>query len=187
MSEIKLLSLDISSTTIGWAVFKYNKDEFDLIDYGFIKPPKKNKGSISFRLNETMSLIKNLISKHGPDQIAVEDYAKGFSAKRSHANTIITLSTFNETVCLAAYQSLNKDVCRYPVATIRSRVGKLFGIKTVSKEDIFSLICQNATRFKLKLNKQGNVQKENMDTVDGIAVGIAHMLVEGCHAKRYSL
>lgn len=187
MSYTKLLSLDISSSTIGWAIFEYNTEEFRLLDFGYLKPPKKIKGSVSYRLNETMKLIINIINNHNPNEVAVEDYAKGFSAKRSHANTIITLSTFNETVCLAAYQSLNKDVFRYPVATIRSRVGKLFGVKTVSKDEIYSLINRHAAIFKPKLNKQGNIQKENMDIVDGIAVGIAHILVGGCCAKRYSI
>lgn len=183
----KVLSLDISSSTIGWSTIEYNKDEFKLLDYGWLKPPKKAKGSLSFRLNDTVEMITNLIGCHHPDEIAVEDYARRFSRGRSTANTIIVLSTFNEVVCLTAYRIMKKDVYRYPVATIRSQVGKLFNTKLVSKDDIFPAIESRASIFKKQLNRNNKTKSESMDAVDAIAVGITHALKENCSAKKYYL
>jgi len=45
----KLISLDISSSTVGWALFSFSKDEFSLIEYGHIKPEKSSKGSLAYR------------------------------------------------------------------------------------------------------------------------------------------
>lgn len=183
----KVLSLDISSSTIGWSSFVYNDEEFTLINYGWIKPPKKTKGSVSYRLNETMTLIKELVDQVKPDEVAVEDYAKRFSSGKSRANTIIVLANFNEACCLACYQEMKKDVYRYPVMTIRSQVGKLLGQKIVSKDEVFPAIEKNAVVFKRTLNRNNNLKKECLDAVDAIAVGITHILKEGCSAKRYHI
>jgi Holliday junction resolvasome RuvABC endonuclease subunit len=183
----KVLSLDISSSTIGWSLMEYDTKSFKLLEYGYLKPPKSTKGSLSFRLNGTVDMITDLISKTHPDEIAVEDYARRFSKGRSTAHTIIILSTFNEVVCLTAFRIMKKDVFRYPVATIRSQVSKLFGLKIVSKDDIFPEIKSRAKIFKTELNRNNNLKKESMDVADAIAVGIAHALKENCSAKTYNL
>lgn len=183
----RVLSLDISSSTIGWAVIEYDSSSFSLIKYGFLKPPNSTKGSLSFRLSKTVDMIEDLILQTNPDEVAVEDYAKRFSKKKSTAHTIITLSTFNEVVCLTAYRKMTKDVFRYPVMTIRSQVGKLFGVKIISKDDIFPEIVSRATLFKPQLNKNNNIKKESFDIVDALGVGITHILKESPNAKRYNL
>jgi Holliday junction resolvasome RuvABC endonuclease subunit len=183
----KVLSLDISSSTIGWSLIEYDSQSFTLIDYGYLKPPKSSKGSLSYRLNETVSMITNLITQHHPDEVAVEDYARKFTKGRSTAHTIIILSTFNEVVCLTAYRIMKQDAYRYPVSTIRSQVGKLFGTKIVSKDDIFPEITQRAKIFQAQLNRNNNIKKESMDVADAIAVGIAHVLKRSPNAKRYSI
>lgn len=183
----KVLSLDISSSTIGWALIEYNKEEINLLEYGYIKPPKKKRGSLSLRLSKTVDMITELIADTHPDEVAVEDYARKFSKGRSTANTIIILSTFNETVCLTAFRIMSKDVFRYPVATIRSHVGKLFETKIVSKDDVFPEIVKKSKIFKVELNRNNNTKKESGDVADAIACGLTHALKEGCSAKRYSL
>lgn len=183
----KVLSFDISSSTIGWTLMEYDQSSFNLMDFGYIKPPKKEKGSISFRLNSTNNSIEDLIKKHCPDEVAVEDYAKRFSGGRTTANTIIILSTFNEIVCLAAFRVMGMDAYRYPVVRIRSQVGKLFGIKIVSKDDIFPEIVKRSTFFVPQKNKNNNTKIEYMDVADAIAVGITHILNRSPDAKRYSL
>lgn len=181
----KILSFDISSSTIGWSLLGHNNDEIRLIEYGYIKPMKKNKGTMSSRLNDTFLKIKNLVSDLSPDDIAVEDYVKRFTKNKSSANTIIILSTFNEVTCLACYQALGKDVYRYPVSTVRSHVGKLFEEKMVSKDDIYSAILDRALIFKISLNRINNPRKENEDIADSIAVGLTHVIKENPNVKKY--
>lgn len=142
---------------------------------------------MSLRLNGTFDMITNLISKYQPDEVAVEDYARRFSKGRSSANTIIVLSTFNEVVCLAAYRALNKDVFKYPAVTVRSQVGKLFGTKIVSKENVFLEILLRSRKYQIELTRYKNIKEECMDVVDAIAVGIAHISKRSSNAKRYSI
>lgn len=183
----KVLSLDISSSTIGWSLIEYDNQSFTLIDYGYLRPPKSSKGSLSYRLNETVNMITNLISQHHPDEVAVEDYARRFTSGRSTAHTIIILSTFNEVICLTAYRMMKQDVFRYPVSTIRAQVGSLFGVKIVSKNDIFPEIKHRGNIFQAQLNRNNNIKKENMDVADAIAVGITHVLKRSPNAKRYRI
>ncbi len=173
-----LLSLDISSSTIGYAIFEYDQHVTTLKFYGHIKPPskKKAKGSLSYRLDKTLLLIDNLLLKYQPDEICVEDYAKRFSAGRSRAHTIILLSCFNELISLKCYQYSGQETFRYPVVTIRSQVGKLFKLKTVSKDEIFDLIIANCKIYQKSFNKKNTLLKECFDEVDAVAVGITHIL-----------
>ena len=105
----RVLSFDISSSTIGWSILKYNKDKYILEEYGHIKPPKKEKDK-TIKLSETYTLIKDLLLDKNPDEIAVEQYANKFTKGRSSANTIIVLSTYNEMVKLCCYREKNNFV-----------------------------------------------------------------------------
>jgi hypothetical protein len=181
----KILGLDISSSTIGYSVFEFDNKTITLLNYGYIKPPNKSKGSISLRLEKTGDLIRDLLLKFEPDYVAVEDYAKRFSAGRSHANTIIILSVFNEQVCLECFKYLKKDVYRYPVLTIRSQMSKLLNVKIVSKDDIYNEILKHCNIFKSSFNKNGTMRKEDMDVVDSMAVSLTFILKEHNNGQSY--
>lgn len=62
-----ILSLDMSTTCTGWAVFK---DE-NLEDYGKIIPNKDKEWQL--RLQETAAEIKSIIIKYQPYKIIAED------------------------------------------------------------------------------------------------------------------
>lgn len=174
----KLLSLDISSSTIGWALFHYDDNSAKLVSYGHIKPMSKDKanGSLPKRLDDANNKLIDLLNINDIEEVAVEDYAKRFSKGKSQANTIIMLAVFNEISCLSAYKKTGMEPLRYPVATIRKCVGDLFGVKIVSKDDIFPEIVKNCTHFNTVINKVGNVKKECGDEADAIAVGIATIM-----------
>ncbi len=173
---MRILSFDISSSCIGWALFKLDEEEATLIDYGNIKPPKKEKGSLSFRLKKTEDEVLKIIGKYNPDEVAIEDYAKRFSMGRSTANTIIMLSVFNEVTTLLCYKNLGKDPFRYPVITIRSCIGKFYGEKIVSKDDIFPAITSRSKIFLTRQSNRGNLLSECLDEGDAIAVGMTHLI-----------
>ena len=173
---MRILSLDISSSCIGWALFEENDGTAQLVTFGHIKPPKKEKGSLSFRLQKTEDELRKIIGTYKPNQVAIEDYAKRFSMGRSTANTIIMLSVFNEVLTLLCFKEVGADPYRYPVITIRSCLGKHFGQKIVSKDDIFPVITSNAKTFLTRQNKKGNLAKECFDESDAIAVGMTHII-----------
>lgn len=184
---MRILSLDISSSCIGWALFEENDGDAILITFGHIKPPKKEKGSLSYRLQKTEDELRKIINKYNPNQVAIEDYAKRFSMGRSTANTIIMLSVFNEVLTLLCFKQISADPYRYPVVTIRSCLSKHFGQKIVSKDDIFPAISSNAQIFLTRQNKKGNLAKECYDEGDAIAVGMTHLIKTVKNLKSLSI
>lgn len=183
----RVLGLDISSSTIGWALIKFNDEIVELESHGHIKPPAKKKGCMGFRLSTTSDEIRNLIKNLSPDIVAVEDYAKKFSSKKSSAHTIIVLATFNEVCAMIAYQELGKDVWRCAATSIRSILSKHFDIKSVSKDEIFSVIQTHCKRFETKMNRIGNTKTESKDEADAVAVSLAYVLEEYNNGQTYRI
>lgn len=183
-----VLGLDISSSTIGYALLQYDDElNVNLIDYGFIKPPKATKGSLAFRANEAMKKCNILMSKLQPNSIAIEAYASKFSAGRSTANTIITLSVVNEAVSIGCINTLGFDPIKYPVVTIRSVLSKYLSMQIVSKDDVYPAICNNFKSFSPPTNRKGLPAKEAGDIADAIAVALTHIIKEGSNGKANSV
>jgi Holliday junction resolvasome RuvABC endonuclease subunit len=172
----KILSFDVSSSTIGYSVIEYDLNSINLVEYGNVKPPKSDKGSLSYRALSAVKSITTIVERVKPDEVAIEDYAKRFSAGRSTARTIIVLSFFNELMCLTVLDKLNIEAYRYPVITIRSSISHHLSIKTISKEDMFKVICDNFKNFLPKKNKVGGIKEESFDEADAIAVGFCHAI-----------
>ena len=175
---IKVLGLDISSSTIGWATLSMQKGSVSLDEYGYISPPKSKKGSLTFRVSETFDEISDFIEDKKPDLVVIEAYANKFPAGRSTARTIIVLSVFNEVISMAALRFLKKDPIRYPVVTVRASLSKLAKKKISSKEECFEFICDHFPSFELRNNKVGNIAKECYDEADAIAVALTYYIKE---------
>jgi len=176
ISMPKILGLDISSNTIGYAVIEYDDKNISLIKTGHIKPPPSSKGSLTFRAMKASEKIKSLLLTEAPDSVAVEAYASRFTAGRSTARTIIVLSFFNELVSLICLQTLGYETDKYPVTSVRSVISKHLNIKSVSKDDIFNLMKTTFPSFKFDLNRVGNISKEYFDQADAIAVAYCHAI-----------
>jgi len=180
----KILGLDISSSTIGWALLKVKNGSFSLDAYGHIKPTKsKKKGkdiSLSERLSDTYDSMSELFSNINPDDIIVEKYANRFTAGRSTARTIMMLSTFNELISFCSYREMSKLTHQYAPITIRSSISKFFDKKLKSKDDAFEFVCENISNFQTKTNRVGNMKKESYDEADAICVALCHYI------KKYS-
>lgn len=175
---IKVLGLDISSSTIGWAALGLSKDEVTLEEYGFVSPPKSNKGSLTFRVNEAFDELSDLIKSKSPEIVVIESYANKFPSGRSTARTIIVLSVFNEVISMAALRATGEEPIKYPVATIRSKLSKIAGKKISSKEECFDFIVERFPSFVLRKNRSGNISKECFDEADAIAVALTYYVKE---------
>lgn len=179
-----VLGLDISSSTIGYALLQYDDLlNINLIEYGFIKPPKSTKGSLAFRANEAVKKCNALMSKMLPTSVAIEAYANKFSAGRSTANTIITLSVMNEAVSIGCINTMGIDPIKYPVVTIRSVLSKHLSMQIVSKDDVYPAICNSFKSFLAPTNRRGLPAKEAGDIADAIAVALTHIIKEGSNGK----
>ena len=171
-----VLGLDISSTTIGWAMISYDKENYSLESYGHIKPSKNKKYSKIEKLSMTYDMVKEVVHKLNPDEIAIEQYASKFSSGRSTARTIIVLSTYNEALSLCCYREFGKIPFRYAPVTIRSSISKYFDKKIKSKDDAFEFVCNNVSNFKTKTNRLLNIKKESYDEADAICVALCHFI-----------
>lgn len=177
---MKILSLDISSATIGWASLE-NSGTIGLLDYGHIKPLTKKKadGNLSLRLKDTRNKIEAMIKEQQPELIIIEDYAKKFSSGRSSANTIILLAVFNETVALSCYDYNGKSVERATVRTLRSYMEKKFKVDLKGKEDVIKFVKSYFDdKFTITLNRNNNIKKECEDEADAIILGLYYLLKE---------
>lgn len=184
----KVIGLDISSSTVGWATFIVENDSCKLDEYGYIKPMKSAKGSLSARASHYLDQISDLLQAKKPDFVAIEAYVNKFSKGRSTARTIIVLSVFNEITSIASIRTLSKEPHRYPVATIRSSLSKISGNKISSKEEAFEFIKNTfSEKFKIRNKKTGKIKDECFDEADAIAVGLTHIFKELKNGKRLNI
>lgn len=172
---MRVLGLDVSSSTIGWALLEVeatgSSHKVSLLDVGFIKPPKN--GSIIERLAATRTDIKALIEKLQPTKIAIEDIVQ-FMAGASTAKTIIILTAFNRMVGLVAHDYLAqyKETPEF-FSVMAIRHGLKTGKKFPKKEDMPKLVCKQLnTKLNPILNKVGKVKPETYDRADAIAVAL---------------
>ena len=163
-----ILSLDVSSTTIGVAVLAIIKNQPKLIACSYIKPPKD--GRIFERLAKTQEEIINLIAKYQPTIVAIEDIAQ-FIPRKSTANTIITLAVFNRMVGLTVYNMTGKSPEMYSVMTIRH--GMKATKKLPDKEEIPALVeSLLGIKFPYEYTKKGKIKVESYDMADATILGL---------------
>lgn len=177
-----ILAFDVSSTTIGWCSLGWDEsnNDINLIDMGFIKPPKK--GSIIERIVETRNKVQKVIVDSKPDYIAIEDIIQ-FMKGKSTAKTIIMLTTFNRMIALTSYDYLGKEPSLYSVMTIRH--GLKFGKDLPKKEDMPDLVSKHLRiTFPYEYGKKGQIKAESYDKADGVAVALYHAFVLAGKTKR---
>ena len=174
----RILGLDISSSTIGWAVLVDSSDKITLESYGHIKPPPSKSGSLTHRINSAFDSVSLLLSDLDPDFVAIEAYANKFTSGRSSARTIMVLSVFNELSALACLRALNYEPKRYNVLSIRSIISKFYNTKIVSKDETFDFIRSKFNNFSILKNRNDNIKKECYDEADAIAVALSHIISE---------
>jgi Holliday junction resolvasome RuvABC endonuclease subunit len=180
----KVLSLDVSSTTIGWSLISESEGLIKVIKHGHIKPPKSDL-SLARRALKSQYLLKSLIKDLKPDSVAIEEYVTKFSKGRSTAKTIVVLSVFNEAMTMACIEELDKDPDRLSVLSIRSLISKTFDEKITSKEECFEFI-KKIPSFTVNLNKKNEIKKETYDEADAVAVGISS-IIRSNNGKRFTL
>ena len=175
----KILGIDVSSTTCGWCVLEIDDVTNDIVylDSGFHKPLKT--GSIIERIVHTRDTIENLIEKHQPDYIGIEDIIQ-FMKGASTAKTIIMLTTFNRMIGLCSFDFLKKsgkekNLALFNVLSIRHAIkDKIFP----KKEEIPELVAKHLNiKFPYLINKNKKIRVESYDVADGMAVALYYAMV----------
>lgn len=168
-----ILSFDISSTCIGYAVLTWNDktNKIKFIKCNNYKPTKE--GNILERLMKTKIVIQEIIKTVSPDYIAIEDIIQ-FMAGKSTAKTIITLTSFNRMLGLLAYEYLGRTPELYNVMSIRH--GLKLTKELPKKEDMLQLVEYHLNTTLPKIYKKNKIdyRDETYDQADAVAVGLYH-------------
>ena len=151
---MKILGIDPGTKVMGYGVIETENDDVALVDYGAIVPPEKE--AIAVRLSHIFKELQNVISRHRPDAVAVE---QPFIAKNVKSALAIGRA---QAVALLAAADRGLPAYEYTPAQVKQRVAN-YGAS--SKEQI-----QEMVRLQLGLPE---VPRPD-DAADALAVAICH-------------
>lgn len=171
----RILSLDISTTTIGISVLEHNNGKnIKLLHQEFYKPPKID---IFEMLLDVSNHMRSIYDTWKPDEIAIEEFIQ-FMKGGSGAKTIIPLAVLNRVIGFCFFIWTGQTPILYSVMTIRHTIK--FGKKIPPKEDIPEIVAKHLQiefPYYYKTNKRGKqtIMTESYDVADSIAVGLTHI------------
>lgn len=184
----KVLGLDVSTKTIGIALFDINSEK--LLELTHLSPVPKS---------EMNSKIEELIVKSTLFKLKLEDYKNLGITKvvieeplltSNNINTVGILMRFNTLVCKEVFDVLgimpefistyNARKFAYPELTQKNKNGKevLFGglEKSIDKKKlILDLVAKKEPQIIWHYDKKGNLKKENFDQTDAYTAVLGYM------------
>lgn len=180
---MKYLSLDASSTCIGWSVWDNDK----LIDYGKLKPKDKN-ASWRDRIKDLIPQVDIIIKKYKVKGIYCEDVP--LIKKKGGSATLVLLGAVQGSILTLACLN-NIPLTLIPVATWRSNIGLFDGTNNGKERDTLKIhSIQKANElFGIDLNctirKSGtyNGDKSDDDIADSILL-YASTIHKYCNRKK---
>jgi Holliday junction resolvasome RuvABC endonuclease subunit len=176
----RILGIDASTTTIGICILNCDDSKPILEHYEFYKPKKKE--NLFFMLSAVRKYIIELINKHKPDIVVIEDILK-FIRGRSTANTITLLAALNRTVGTAVYDSSGKYPKLLTVMKIRHAVKLTKDLP--DKDQIPDIMSKRlGIDFPYVYTRKKTIAKESYDIADSIAVAFAYYLINTVNKKR---
>ena len=152
--KMKILGIDPGTITMGYGVIETGEDEITLVDYGALST--STRSPIGERLSYLYNKLREIISHHQPDAVAVE---QPFVSK--NVKSALAIGRAQAVAMLAAANS-GIPVYEYAPTAIKQRVTD-YGAS--SKEQI-----QEMVRLQLSLSQ---VPEPN-DAADALAVAICH-------------
>ncbi len=179
----KVLGLDISSSTIGFALLSADNGEIKLLEHGHIKPPKKDKYSIVERLDIVSKDIELLCNRLQPEHIIIEDLIQ-YMPNRTSANTIITLAIFNRMVALQVFKTTGKIPEFLLPISVRAILKNFLKLsKKIDKEEIPQILQEffgksffQVVKYKKSGKNKGQPVVEVLDESDACAVAWAGII-----------
>ncbi len=163
-----LLALDISTTTLGYSVFSYNKE---LKEYGFIDLSKET--GLYKKLDKVKETISRLILDYNIKDVIVEDC---IGATGINTNTVNLLIAFNYMIDCFIYCGFNIQLERINVRFARKKVIGRIARGSDAKEMVFDKICSLYPSMNWPKNKLGKRDKRSLDISDSILIGLAYLI-----------
>jgi Holliday junction resolvasome RuvABC endonuclease subunit len=177
---MRILGLDVSTTTIGISVIDFDDEKASVIYIGYYKPEKGLLPDHNFDFLNMLRLAKreiiSIISEYKPDHVAVEDFIK-FMSGGSGAATIIPLAVLNRTLCLSiteTFSQLPLHICN--VISIRTRIKKASKLTSLPKKDEIPALLETILNIEIPRptkdvrGKSPRLMEEHYDMADAIAV-----------------
>ncbi len=139
---MRILGIDPGYGIVGYGIIDYVNNSYNVIDFGVIKTPKEE--SLPVRLAIIYDIVKELIKKNKPDQIAVEElfYFKNQTTiiPVAEARGIILLAGIHECGEIFEYTPLQIKQAltgngRAEKAQIQYMVKTILGLKETPKPD----------------------------------------------------
>lgn len=162
-----ILGLDASTNVCGWAFF----DGVAVLDAGFIDTSKVESNK------EKAFLILNTLApnQYMPlvSEVKLEAALSGFMGGRTSQQVIIKLARFNAVLEYIVGEHLKVPVTLVGASTARKKVlGKAFIKGMTAKEWVKQELPKHIPDLEkyIKLNKLGNYDKRNEDTLDAIVI-----------------
>lgn len=151
---MRIIGIDPGYAIVGYGIVEYERNKFNVIDYGAITTTPKN--TMPERLNLVYDALTYIFSKYKPDAIAFEELFFNQNAK-----TVINVGQSRGVSVLAA-QRLNIKVYEYTPLQVKQAV---VGYGRAEKKQVQQMV---KTLLRLK-----SVPKPD-DTADALAVAICH-------------
>jgi RNase H-fold protein (predicted Holliday junction resolvase) len=184
----KVLGLDVSTKTIGIALFDVNSEH--LLELTHLSPvPKTIMNSKIEELIIKSNLFKIKLDEYkniGINKVIIEEPL----LTSNNINTVGILMRFNTLVCKEVFDVLNimpefistynARKFAYPELTQKNKNGKevLFGglEKTIDKKKlIWELVSSKEPQINWHYDKKGNLKKENFDQTDAYTAVLGYM------------
>lgn len=117
--KTNLLSLDVSSKMVGYAVFDgITREEICLDKIDVSKITTMNK-----KLDSILQVLSDVIRKHQIGFVVVEDMAKNFTFGQTNNHTIVLLVALNQIIRYVLYRDFGIESVAMHVSTVRSLTG----------------------------------------------------------------
>lgn len=152
---VLVLGLDPGTATTGYGVVEEKSGKLSMVEYGCIET--KAGKDLSIRLVEIYEELKEIIKKHAPDEIAIEELFFAANAK-----TAIAVGHARGVLMLGSKQS-GKQVAEYTPLQVKQSIT---GYGRADKRQV-----QEMVKTFLKLNE---IPKPD-DAADALAVAICHI------------
>lgn len=170
-----LLSLDISTSCIGYAIFQNDGSIKELSCVKFRDGINLFEKLLEFK--EKTKYFKLL----SIDRVAIEEPVKKFEGKFSNADTISKLNFFNGMISSHIFQELGVIPVYHNVKTARASVFP--GIQSKNekgtiKHMIWERVMQMEPKINWVYNKNGKLKDENYDMADAYVVGVSQLILE---------
>lgn len=166
-----LLSLDISTSCIGYSVFN-EKDT--LLEMDYVEFNNKQQHDLFEKLEYFKEKIDHLL-KFPISFIAIEEPLKKFKGKFSSADTIALLNFFNGMISSFLYSQFKIKPIYYNVNNARSTVLPGFKIQkegSSSKHQIWEKVVEMEPQINWKYGiRSRKLLEENYDMADSYIVG----------------